>query len=103
MVKDAFARYRESLAPNYRMLLDRFEVKDAAAKVVGVGSFGTACWILLLVAGGGDPLILQVKEGRIGSGGVCGKERLPEPWTARGERHPADAAVQRHLPGMDRG
>src|SRR5271165_2688965 len=64
IVWDAFARYRESLAPNHRMLLDRYEVKDAAAKVVGVGSVGTACWMILLMAGGGDPLILQVKEAR---------------------------------------
>ena len=63
-VKDAFARYRESLAPNHRVLLDRYEIKDAAAKVVGVGSVGTSCWIILLVAGEGDPLILQVKEAR---------------------------------------
>ena len=63
-VKDAFARYRESLSPNYRVLLDRYEIKDAAAKVVGVGSVGTLCWIILLVAGEGDPLILQVKEAR---------------------------------------
>jgi len=33
-------------------------------KVVGVGSVGTACWMLLLMAGEGDPLILQVKEAR---------------------------------------
>src|SRR6266702_456103 len=46
------------------MLLDRYEIKDAAAKVVGVGSVGTACWIILLMAGSGDPLILQVKEAR---------------------------------------
>jgi uncharacterized protein (DUF2252 family) len=63
-VKDAYARYRETLPPNYRMLLDRYELKDAAAKVVGVGSVGTVCWMMLLVAGKGDPLILQVKEAR---------------------------------------
>ena len=44
------------------MLLDRYELKDAAVKVVGVGSVGTACWVLLLMAGGRDPLLLQVKE-----------------------------------------
>ena len=63
-VRDAFACYRESLAPNHRMLLDRYEIKDAAVKVVGVGSVGTACWMILLMAGSGDPLILQVKEAR---------------------------------------
>jgi uncharacterized protein (DUF2252 family) len=77
-VKDAFARYRESLAPHYRVLLDRYEIKDAAAKVVGVGSVGTSCWIILLVAGEGDPLILQVKEARASVlEGFAGKSIYP--------------------------
>jgi uncharacterized protein (DUF2252 family) len=63
-VRQAFARYRETLTPHHRLLLDRYELRDAAIKVVGVGSVGTACWVLLLMAGGGDPLILQVKEAR---------------------------------------
>ena len=63
-VRDAFVAYRESLVPNYRMLLDRYELKDAAVKVVGVGSVGTACWMMLFVASEEDPLILQVKEAR---------------------------------------
>ena len=33
-------------------------------KVVGVGSVGTACFVLLYMAGEGDPLFLQVKEAR---------------------------------------
>jgi uncharacterized protein (DUF2252 family) len=64
VVRDAFNLYRESLAPGYRLLLDRYEIKDAAIKVVGIGSVGTACWVLLLMAGEGDPLFLQVKEAR---------------------------------------
>ncbi len=64
ILRDAFDGYRKSLAPAQRMLLDRYEVKDAAAKVVGVGSVGTACWMVLLMADKGDPLILQVKEAR---------------------------------------
>ncbi|MBP7864561.1 MAG: DUF2252 domain-containing protein [Acidobacteria bacterium] len=63
-VAETFARYRETLAPSCRVLLDRYEIKDAAIKVVGVGSVGTACWIVLLQAGEGDPLFLQVKEAR---------------------------------------
>ena len=47
-----------------RLLLDRFELKDVAIKVVGVGSVGTACWILLFMANDKDPLFLQVKEAR---------------------------------------
>ena len=63
-VKQAFNQYRESLTPARRKLLSHYELKDAAFKVVGVGSVGTACWVLLLMAGGGEPLILQVKEAR---------------------------------------
>ena len=63
-VRRIFARYRESLAPHHRMLLDRYQLKDAAIKVVGVGSVGTTCAVVLLMAGGGDPLILQFKEAR---------------------------------------
>lgn len=44
------------------MLLDRFDLKDMAIKVVGVGSVGTFCAILLLMAAEDDPLFLQVKE-----------------------------------------
>ncbi len=63
-VKQAFARYRETLGPSHRMLLDHYEPVDAAIKVVGVGSVGTACVMLLLMARGRDPLILQIKEAR---------------------------------------
>ena len=63
-VRDAFERYRRTLIPAHRFLLDRYEVKDAAIKVVGVGSVGTSCWVLLLMADEGDVLILQVKEAR---------------------------------------
>ena len=63
-VLDGFRGYRDSLPHSYRSLLDRYEIKDAAIKVVGVGSVGTACWVLLLMAGEGDPLFLQVKEAR---------------------------------------
>ena len=63
-VRQAFDRYRQTLAPGYRTVLDRFDVKDAAVKVVGVGSVGTTCWMILMTAGDGDALILQVKEAR---------------------------------------
>jgi uncharacterized protein (DUF2252 family) len=63
-VRQAVAQYRETLAPAHRMLFDRYDIKDAAVKVVGVGSVGTLCWMMLLMAGGGEPLILQVKEAR---------------------------------------
>jgi len=64
IVKEVFDAYRGTLHSSYKALLDRYELKDAAIKVVGVGSVGTACWVLLLMAGEGDPLFLQVKEAR---------------------------------------
>ena len=63
-VVDAFSHYRATLPTSPGQLLDRFERMDAASKVVGVGSVGTATWMLLLMAGEGDPLILQAKEAR---------------------------------------
>ena len=59
-----FAQYRETLQADRRLLLDRFQLVDAALKVVGVGSVGTYCAILLLMASEDDPLFLQVKQAR---------------------------------------
>ena len=55
-------RYRQSLSLERRMLLDRFAMVDIAKKVVGVGSVGTRCLIVLLEAGDGTPLFLQFKQ-----------------------------------------
>jgi uncharacterized protein (DUF2252 family) len=63
-IRDAFAAYRETLSHAHQSLLDRYELRDVAIKVVGVGSVGTMCWVFLLLAGDGDPLFLQVKEAR---------------------------------------
>lgn len=61
---DAFAGYRATLPAAYQSLLDRYTLRDAAIKVVGIGSVGTSCWVLLLMAANDDPLFLQVKEAR---------------------------------------
>ncbi len=57
-----FERYRESLPLDRRVLIDRFSPVDVAKKVVGVGSVGTRCLIMLLEAGDGTPLFLQFKQ-----------------------------------------
>jgi uncharacterized protein (DUF2252 family) len=64
IVKDAFDLYKTSLPPGFSHLLNRYELKDVVIKVVGVGSVGTACWVLLLMTGDGDPLFIQAKEAR---------------------------------------
>ncbi|MGY1698055.1 DUF2252 domain-containing protein [Geodermatophilus sp. SYSU D00766] len=56
-------QYRRSLQSDRRTLLERYAFVDMARKVVGVGSVGTRCWVVLLVGRDeDDPLLLQVKE-----------------------------------------
>jgi uncharacterized protein (DUF2252 family) len=59
-----FQMYRETLPYERRVLLDRYHIEDIAMKVVGVGSVGTRCGIILLMAEDNDPLLLQAKEAR---------------------------------------
>jgi uncharacterized protein (DUF2252 family) len=55
--------YFASLPDDRRSLLEGYEPVDIARKVVGVGSVGTRCWIVLLRGRDlGDPLVLQAKE-----------------------------------------
>jgi uncharacterized protein (DUF2252 family) len=62
-VRELFDLYRGTLNPDVRHLVDRYEFVHLAHKVVGVGSVGTRCWILLLLGRDrSDPLFLQVKE-----------------------------------------
>ena len=61
---DVIAAYRETLPEQTRTLFDRFHFFDLAFKVVGVGSVGTYCGIVLFMAADDDPLFLQIKEAR---------------------------------------
>src|SRR6516162_8054379 len=62
-IRDQFRAYRETLQDDRRQLLERFQVVDAARKVVGVGSVGTRAFIVLLQGRDAqDPLFLQIKE-----------------------------------------
>jgi uncharacterized protein (DUF2252 family) len=56
-------KYRRTLETDRRYLLEQYEFCDMARKVVGVGSVGTRCWIVLMLGrDDADPLFLQVKE-----------------------------------------
>jgi uncharacterized protein (DUF2252 family) len=60
---DLVRRYRRTLEADRRFLLDQFSYADMAHKVVGVGSVGSRCWIVLLLGHAqSDPLFLQAKE-----------------------------------------
>jgi Uncharacterized protein conserved in bacteria (DUF2252) len=55
--------YLGSLSGDRSRLLERFRYVDLARKVVGVGSVGTRCWVILLLGrDSSDPLFLQAKE-----------------------------------------
>jgi uncharacterized protein (DUF2252 family) len=59
-----FEEYKATLQDDRRRLLEGYRFVDIARKIVGVGSVGTRCWILLLegLNSDRDPLFLQFKE-----------------------------------------
>ena len=62
-VRALIHEYSGSLEPGRRELVRSYEFVDMARKVVGVGSVGTRCWVVLLQGRDeSDPLLLQVKE-----------------------------------------
>ena len=62
-IHDLVRQYRRSLQSDRRHLIERFQAVDMARKVVGVGSVGTRCWIILMLGrDDNDPLFLQAKE-----------------------------------------
>ena len=59
----AFEAFKPSLDDSRQALLERYEVVDIGVKVVGVGSVGTRCLVILLQGRDeNDPLFLQAKE-----------------------------------------
>jgi uncharacterized protein (DUF2252 family) len=58
-----FEAYLESVPDHIEVLLRRYRYRDLAIKVVGVGSVGTRCMIVLLKGRDDhDPFFLQIKE-----------------------------------------
>lgn len=81
---NTFEVYRATLADDRRHLLDRFRLVDIAVKVVGVGSVGTRCLVLLLEGRDReDPLMLQVKEATTSA---LEQHLAPSPYENRGQR-----------------
>src|SRR5262249_26294551 len=65
LLVDMIDGYKRTLAGDRRYLLDQYrhDLADVARKVVGVGSVGTRCWIMLMLGrDAADPLFLQIKE-----------------------------------------
>lgn len=59
---EAIDEYLASVPVDVAVLLSHFRITDVALRVVGVGSVGTRCYLVILVGPNGEPLILQVKE-----------------------------------------
>ncbi len=76
--------YVDSMSPERRTLLERYRVVDAARKVVGVGSVGTRCHVVLLMDPDDNaPLFLQVKEAEES---VLARHTGPSQFSHQGER-----------------
>ena len=62
LIRDLLSSYRETLGRHHHPL-EEYEYVHAAYKMVGVGSVGTRCYIMLMLGRDfHDPLFLQVKE-----------------------------------------
>ncbi len=76
--------YASSLPLDRQRLLKTFEPVQMARKVVGVGSVGTRCWVVLLLGRDEtDPLILQAKEAEPS---VLERYLAPSPFDHHGQR-----------------
>ncbi len=62
-LKGLVEAYRPTVQEDRRVLLRKYHCVDVAQKVVGVGSVGTRCYVVLLLGNdSNDPLLLQIKE-----------------------------------------
>jgi uncharacterized protein (DUF2252 family) len=59
---EAVHEYLAAVPADVALLLSHFRVTDLALRVVGVGSVGTRCYLVILVGPNDTPLILQIKE-----------------------------------------
>ena len=59
---EAVQEYLAAVPTDVALLLSHFRITDIALRVVGVGSVGTRCYLVILVGPNGTPLILQIKE-----------------------------------------
>ncbi len=63
LFREVIRKYRQSLPTDRKHLLEQYKFSQLARKVVGVGSVGTRCWIILMHGPRHDDvLFLQAKE-----------------------------------------
>ncbi|MFJ2552101.1 DUF2252 domain-containing protein [Microbacterium sp. NPDC087591] len=62
LVQDLVAQYRRTASADVALLFEHFAVSDIARRVVGVGSVGTRCYLVLFQDGEGHTLLMQPKQ-----------------------------------------
>ncbi|OBG58954.1 DUF2252 domain-containing protein [Mycobacterium sp. E3339] len=62
VLMESIQEYLATVPADVALLLSHFRVTDMALRVVGVGSVGTRCYLVILVGPNRTPLILQIKE-----------------------------------------
>jgi len=76
--------YRPTVQEDRRVLLSKYRCVDLAQKVVGVGSVGTRCYVVLLLGNdNNDPLLLQIKEAQAS---VLERHLGPSPYPNHAQR-----------------
>ncbi len=100
---DTWTEYRHNARVDVAALLEQFELVDGALRIVGVGSVGTRCHILLLIGPAGEPLVLQAKEAQrsvlVTHGGMPDTlgRRIRVSWPAHGREGFRVVSAQRVL------
>ena len=61
-ILQGFEQYRDNVRQDIRIFLGNFNITDIIRYSVGVGSFGTRCYLVLLTGNEGSHLVLQIKE-----------------------------------------
>lgn len=79
---EAIQEYLAAVPTDVALLLSHFRVTDIALRVVGVGSVGTRCYLVILVGPDGTPMILQIKEANRSVLEQYGGWRQPDTLTA---------------------
>ena len=86
MINSFMDGYKSTMQLDRKILLDNYKVIDVALKVVGVGSVGTRCFVVLLMNDNNEPLFLQVKEAR---------QSVLEPYSTKSQfQHQGERVVQ---------
>lgn len=90
-IENIVERYRSTLRPDASLLLSQYRLVDFARRIVGVGSVGTRCLVLLFEGPAGEPLFLQAKE--------AGKSVLETHGRPRKPLAPVEKALTAHGQG----